>query len=329
MKKLSGLFFTLAIAVTLSLGGISDAEAKRFGGARSFGSKSAYSKSYSRKSATSAKKTASQQKASQQNQTARQSMSRRGGLMGMLGGLALGGLLGSLFFGGAFENFNFMDILIFGGIAFLLFKLFAAKSGQQSPRPIFNQKNTSSRSTADPLSSRSYHRNDASPTPTQSAGFNTDIFANKSGDTKFSAAPTATATEEKLVEDVLVLPKDFDEADFLDGAKGAYKMLQAAWDNKNLSEIRGLTTDKVFAEIQTQLQASNEENTTNILNVEAELLEVRELSTELEATVLFDALLRENANEKSTQVREVWTFTKPKNSLLAKWYLDGLQQLND
>ena len=37
MNKISGLFFTLAIAVTLSFAGISDAEAKRFGGARSFG----------------------------------------------------------------------------------------------------------------------------------------------------------------------------------------------------------------------------------------------------------------------------------------------------
>lgn len=55
MNKFSGLFFTLAIAVSLSFSGISDAEAKRFGGARSFGSKSAYSKSYSRK-ATSTKK---------------------------------------------------------------------------------------------------------------------------------------------------------------------------------------------------------------------------------------------------------------------------------
>jgi len=56
--------------------------------------------------------------------------------MGMLGGLALGGLLGSLFFCGAFENINFMDILVFGGIAFLLYKLFAARKGAAQRLPI-------------------------------------------------------------------------------------------------------------------------------------------------------------------------------------------------
>jgi len=325
MNKLLGLFFTLTLAVSLSLANISDAEAKRFGGARSFGSKSSFSKSYSRK-ASSPAKTASQKKATQQNQTARQSMSRRGGLMGMLGGLALGGLLGSLFFGGAFENFNFMDILIFGGIAYLLFKLFAAKASNQSPRPVFTQQNQTSRTKKDPLSTRSYQRNDE-PNANSTAGFNTDIFSNKSGDSKFT--PSSVNTEEDISQETLVLPKDFDEAAFLDGAKGAYKMLQSAWDNKDLSGIRGLTTDKVFSEIQSQLQASDEDNKTDILNIEAELLEFRELSTEMEATVLIDSLLREDADASATQVREVWTFIKPKNSLQSKWYLDGLQQLED
>ncbi len=46
----------------------------------------------------------------------------------MLGGLALGGLLGALFFGGAFENLNFLDIAIFALIGFLLYRLFAARA---------------------------------------------------------------------------------------------------------------------------------------------------------------------------------------------------------
>jgi hypothetical protein len=43
-----------------------------------------------------------------------------------------------LFFGGAFENFNFIDILVFGGIAFLLYKLFAARAGA-AQRPSYNR----------------------------------------------------------------------------------------------------------------------------------------------------------------------------------------------
>ena len=324
MNKLSSLFLTVVIAATLSFAGISDAEAKRFGGARSFGSSSKYSKSYNRKASSPTKKTASQQQAYNKNQSARQTMSKRGGLMGLLGGLALGGLLGSLFFGGAFENFNFMDILIFGGIAYLLFKLFAAKAGRPKTSTAYNRNNYDSTSQVEHLNS-SYQRSNSEPI--NSADFDTDVFANKGQASNFNASDNYT--EEKLVEDAIVLPKDFDELDFLDGAKGAFKMLQVAWDKRDLAEIRSLTTDKVFAEIQDQLKGSDEENHTDILKIEAELLEVREVGNELEAVVLFDTLMREEISAHPEQVREVWTFIKPKNSMQAKWYLDGLQQLEN
>lgn len=309
---------------SLSLAGIPDAEAKRFGGARSFGSSSKHSKSYNRKASTPAKKTASQQKAHDTNQAARQSMSKRGGLMGMLGGLALGGLLGAMLFGGAFENLNMMDMLIFAGIAFLLFKLFAAKSKRQSPIPSIGRQ----RNNTDDLENQAYQRSNTSEKSSpgnNNAGFNTDVFANKGQTSKFSTAENQT--ESVLNEEPLILPNDFDEQDFLNGAKGAFKMLQSAWDQRDLAEIRSLTTDKVFADIQTQLQATKAKNQTDILQVEAELLEFRDLDNELEVVVLFDSLIREESSAQPEQVREVWTFIKPKNSLQPKWYLDGLQQL--
>lgn len=322
MNKLSGIFCTLIVAFSLSTAGISDAQAKRFGGSSSFGSKSSYSNAYSRKATSSTPKSASQQQSSRQNQTARQSMSKRGGLMGLLGGLALGGLLGSLFFGGAFENINVMDLLMFGGIALLLFKLFAAKAGKQQARSAY------SRDTYDnQASSTSYQRTDNNSAKTSNPDFDTDIFANKGQTANFQTANFTP--EEQLIENALVLPKGFNEADFLEGAKGAFKILQTAWDKKDLAEIRSLTTDKVFAEIQKQIKATAGENHTDVLNVDAELLEVRDLGHELEAVVLFDTLLREESRAHPEQVREVWTFIKQKNSLHPKWYLDGLQQLED
>ena len=116
---------------------------------------------------------------------------------------------------------------------------------------------------------------------------------------------------------------------FLDGAKIAFANLQKAWDERDLAEIRGLTTDKVFAEIQDQLKASDTENRTEILKLEAELLEVREVGSELEAVVLFDTIMREDNDAQAGQVREVWHFIKPKVSIQPKWYLDGIQQLAD
>lgn len=237
--------------------------------------------------------------------------------MGMLGGLALGGLLGSMFAGGGFHGINFMDILVFGGIAFLLYKLFAAKKAGSVPRPaVYN------RTTEDTASTFQ----EPQTTQADPAGFDTDILFKKD---KNRPASSGSHLQQDAGFAAAIIPKDFDQQAFLAGAKRAYTELQKAWDERDLAEIRGLTTDKVFAEIQDQLKASTTENRTDILKLDAELLEVREVGSELEATVLFDSIMREDNNAQAEQVREVWHFIKPKVSIQPKWYLDGIQQLED
>jgi predicted lipid-binding transport protein (Tim44 family) len=321
MKKFTTLFATLLVAVALCLGGISDAYAKRMGGGRSFGSKPSYSQTYSR-SASQSTRSASQQQAYTQNQATREAMSKRGGLMGLLGGLALGGLLGALFFGGAFEGINFMDILLFGGIAFVLFKLFAARAAtRSSPAQAHGQGNPQYRE------SHSDYRRAEEPVINRgsSAGFDTDLLFSKNKKPTFETAPGNADANFGTVD----TPDGLDRAAFLEGAKSAFRTLQSAWDKGDLAEIRGLTTDKVFAEIQEQLRASSKENRTEILKIEAELLDYREVGNELEAVVLFDTIMREDRDEQAGQVREVWHFIKPKRSAQPTWYLDGIQQLED
>ena len=302
MNKTTSIIAFWLIALSLSVGGMSDADAKRFDGGGSFGGRSSYSAPYKRPEMPPGR-SVNQQQASAQNQMARQGMSNRGGLMGMLGGLALGGLLGSLFFGGAFENLNVMDFLVFGGIAFLLYKLFAARAGAA-------QRQAYDRTAGNYQESQTVQTNPA--------GFNTDVLFNK--DKKQADADFNSSVS---------IPEDFDQKAFLSGAKIAFATLQKAWDDRDLAEIRGLSTDKVFAEIQAQLKASAAENHTDLLKLDAELLEVREIGSDLEAVVLFDAIMREDINAQTEQIREVWHFVKPKNSIQPKWLLDGIQQLED
>ncbi|MFZ2404849.1 MAG: TIM44-like domain-containing protein [Methylobacter sp.] len=323
MNKTTGIIATLLIGLSLTLGGMSDANAKRFGGGSSFGGRSSYSAPYQR-SATPPSRPANQnqQPAATPNQPAKPGWANRSGLMGMLGGLALGGLLGSLFHGGGFQGINFMDILIFGGIAFLLYKLFAAKKAGSAERPVYNR--TADHSYQDTASS--YHQ-EPEATPAGPAGFDTDILFKKDKNAAASYAQPVQQDDAGFAS--IVVPKDFDQQAFLSGAKIAFANLQKAWDERDLAEIRGLTTDKVFAEIQDQLKASDTENRTEILKLEAELLEVREVGSELEAVVLFDSIMREERDAQAAQVREVWHFIKPKVSVQPKWYLDGIQQLED
>ncbi len=310
MNKKIGILATLFLTLTLMVVGVQEAQAKRFGGGGSFGSRPSYSTPYKRTAPSSSTyqstRSASQQRAATQNQAARQSWANRGGLMGMLGGLALGGILGSLFFGGAFEHLNFMDILVFGGIIYLAMRLFASKATQNRP-------------VSDTAYNRSGYNDDQSdysgsvPSGSSPADFNTDLMFGKNG----QSSPNNSVIE---------VPADFDRAAFLTGAENAFRYLQSAWDKGDLAAIRGLTTDKVFAEIQDQLRASGGDNQTDVLKVSAELLEVREAGSELDATVLFDSILREDGGD-TEQVREVWHFVKPVSSKQSKWLLDGIQQL--
>lgn len=319
MNKKIGILATLFLSLVLMLGGIHEAQAKRMGGGSSFGSKPSYSMPYQRSTTPSMpssqpQRSPAQQQATAQNQAARQGWASRGGLMGMLGGLALGGLLGSLFFGGAFESLNLMDMLLFAGIAYLVFRLFAsrARQGQTVSGNAYGQSPSSA-------TGNGYHR-EHSTQPSSPAGFNTDVlFGKGKGGEAFNTGATAQSP---------AVPLNFDQAAFLRGAESAYRYLQEAWDKRDLAAIRGLTTDKVFAELQDQLRVSSAVNKTEVLKVNTELLEVREVGSSLEAVVLFDCLLRED-DGPSDQVREVWHFTKPVNSQQPKWFLDGIQQLED
>ncbi len=308
MNRKTGFLTSFLIVLAFMLGSVQEVQAKRMGGGTSFGSKPSYNQPFQPQSTPNSSiqptRSLSQQQASIQNQSARQSYANRGGLMGMLGGLALGGLLGSLFFGGAFENFNFMDILLLIGIAYLLYRLVAARFARKN-QPIAKAYGRDNYSEV--TGGNGYHS--TGQPAFNSVGFETNLLFNK----------------DKITTDETI-PSGFDKQAFLTGAERAYRYLQASWDNRDLTAIRGLTTDKVFAEIQDQLRESSIENKTKVLKVDAELLEVREIGTDLEAAVLFDTLMCENDGENE-QIREVWHFIKPINSQQSKWFLDGIQQL--
>lgn len=314
MNRKSVRVFSYILGICLLLAGTEEANAKRMGGGSSFGSRPSYSAPYQRSVTpspspmhqnTPGAQPSRQQQAATQNQAARQSWASRGGFMGMLGGLALGGILGSLFFGGAFEGINFMDILLFVGLGYLLLKLFAARAPQNQTVGSGYQRNT--HTPVEPEHTESYGSS-------SNAGFETDVLFGKNKPAHSQSTHT--------------VPAGFEREGFLKGAESAYKYLQSAWDKADLAAIRGLTTDKVFAEIQDQLRASKGVNKTEILQLSAELLDVQEVGSDWEASVLFESSLREDDGPVE-KVSEVWHFIRSKHSQQPKWFLDGIQQVTE
>ncbi|WP_106479044.1 Tim44 domain-containing protein [Phytohalomonas tamaricis] len=107
------LLITLLVGL-MSFGlAVDHAEAKRFGGGKSFGS---YSRSASPSQSATNRATTPPRQATQPN---RSGASR---FLGPLAGIMAGGLLASLLFGGAFDGIRFMDILLIALVAFIAFK---------------------------------------------------------------------------------------------------------------------------------------------------------------------------------------------------------------
>ncbi len=320
MNTMTRFMISTICSLAILLIVVGDADAARMGGGKSFGSRPSFSAPYQRSqglSGSGMSRPTGQQPgysaAQQRNQTLRDSLAQRGGMTRFLGGLALGGLLGAMFFGGGFEHINFLDMLIFGVIAFMLFKFMAARRGSASAAatPAGGFRGYERGSDGNEFDA-GYDRRPAS------AGFNTDIMSGKTGG-RIPVGP-----------EVPTMPADFEAAAFLEGAKSAYRMMQNAWDAGDLADLRGLTTDKVFAELQDQLRARGDaRNQTDLLKVEAEVLEVRDVGQYREVAVLFDVLMRETPDACPGQVREVWHFTRSRNSRQPTWFLDGIQQMQE
>jgi len=124
------------------------------------------------------------------------------------------------------------------------------------------------------------------------------------------------------------IPHDFPVDSFLRSAKASFIRLQAANDRKDINDVREYTTPEVFAEISMQMQERGSDvQTTEIVAINAELLEVANEDTYVIASVRFTGQLREN-NAPLESIDEVWHIQKDTTNSQEKWLLAGIQQLN-
>ncbi len=219
-KMVAAAVFSLVLTVCLVYLFHGVAEAARMGGGRSFGSKPSYQRSAPAPSPSPTQPGVAQQP--RQNPAAAPgAMGGRWG--GMLGGLLMGGLLGSMLFGGeGMGGPGLLDILVIGGGLFLLMRFLRARR--------MATQSASASGLADPFHARSTQ---------QSWGASGQL----AGDEPAAAEPQAP-----------VLPPGFDADEFLQGAKAIYARLQAAWDKRDLEDIRSFTSPEVFAEIKQQAE---------------------------------------------------------------------------
>lgn len=122
------------------------------------------------------------------------------------------------------------------------------------------------------------------------------------------------------------VPADFDVEGFLRQARLNFIRLQAANDRGDLDDIREFCTPEMAAEIQIQFQERNQQaQVTDVIHLDAELLDVTTEAKRAMASVRFSGQLREEVNAMPEAFSEVWHLTKPLDGSRG-WAIAGIQQ---
>ena len=297
MKKI----LTLLTLAVLSFGlAAFDAEARRFGGGKSIGKQ---------------REAISPQTAPKQAQTpsAAPGAAAAGGSkwMGPLAGLAAGGLLAALFMGGAFEGINMMDVLMLAALMaaiFFVVRMLRRPRQEHSSRPM----------------QYSGMGAGAGSSPTPETGAKTGAATGGPAASASSASTAMPATGGNAN-----IPADFQVEPFLRNAKTSFIRLQAANDARDLSDIREYTTPEMFAEISMQInERGNEPQRTEVMSINADLLEVVTENDTAIASVRFNGQLRESPQSSPEAFDEVWHVQKNIKDPESVWLLAGIQQVS-
>ncbi|MFH1044833.1 MAG: TIM44-like domain-containing protein [Pseudomonadota bacterium] len=123
------------------------------------------------------------------------------------------------------------------------------------------------------------------------------------------------------------IPAGFDTDGFLRQAKLNFVKLQAVHDSGKLGELREFTTDAMFESIkQDLLQHGAVGQQTDVVTLDAELLEVLTEGDTHWASVRFFGMIREDSAAPPESFEEIWNLAKPVSGATG-WVLAGIQQI--
>ncbi|HRP24193.1 MAG TPA: TIM44-like domain-containing protein [Thauera sp.] len=295
---MKSFFLSLVLAIASFVMVIPEAEAKRLGGGSSFGmQRQATPPSQPRQPA------ATQQQAPRQGAAApaAQSRSWMGPIAGLAAGLGLAALFSHLGLGEGFANF-FM-ILLLAAAAFFIFRMIFRRNAGANAQQGRGLQYAGAPAAAGPATGN------AMPFQAQPAF----------GSGAAQGEPASSGLEKAIAS-------GFDTDGFARQAKLNFIRLQAANDAGNLDDLREFTTPEVFAELCMQLnERRGTEQRTDVVELNAEVIDVEEADNRYVVSVRFDGLLREEADAAPVAFNEIWHLTKPITGS-GGWLIAGVQQ---
>jgi predicted lipid-binding transport protein (Tim44 family) len=124
------------------------------------------------------------------------------------------------------------------------------------------------------------------------------------------------------------VPANVNADAFLREAKKSFLALQGANDRGDISGIRELVTDEMYTHLKQDLdERRGARQHTDVVSLDASLLELVTESGMHWASIRFSGLIREEAGQAPQQFEEIWSLQKPEAGG-AGWMLAGIQQVS-
>ncbi len=291
MKNLLMACFMAILALGMSVG---NAEAARLGGSKSFGMQR---QSVAPRPAAPAQQAAPAAPAgSPAAAGAAPKRNWMGPLAGLAAGLGIAALLSHFGMGAGMANFLMIALLAMAAVFVIKWLL-----GRKTPAV------QAAKYPTEPMQYAGAGSSAMAPPPQAAPQFGT-------------AAPSAAPSARNV-------PDGFDTEGFLRIAKLNFVRLQAANDAKNLDDIREFVAPEMFAEIKLQMdERGSAPQQTDVVTLNAELIEVVTESDRHIASVHFSGMIREVVGAAAAPFDEVWNLSKPAAGSKG-WVIAGIQQL--
>ena len=121
-------------------------------------------------------------------------------------------------------------------------------------------------------------------------------------------------------------PAGFNATEFVRHARLNFVRLQEAYDRKDLSMMRDFLAPDVYREIEADIRAAGAtEEKTEVLTLEADVVDVVEEAGSYIVSVRFTGMIRESAGREAEPFNEIWHLEKPVSGR-SGWTLAGIQQ---
>ena len=122
------------------------------------------------------------------------------------------------------------------------------------------------------------------------------------------------------------LPQGFDAAGFASEAKRQFIRLQGSYDTADRAALSAVMTSEMYTEIGRELDERGPHQATEIVTLDADVLDVSTEGDKHWASVRFTGLVREDGEPQPKPIDEVWNLAKPVRGT-SGWLLAGITQL--